>query len=273
MKGNFEADFNLGMKILYSCRMMPHGDRYHFSGEEAQGGRQGQTTHDLISNIQYTTINAAVMRQPISLCFNDQKGNFDRIRLNLNTISSQQMGMPKNAAVCHAKTLCHMKHHVQTIYGDSSECIFPTIESAGIGQGSGGGGPCNHVQAIPMLDVIQQKTLGCTIRGPDGRNETTQHVVTWIDDCTLKQSYSLRMTTKQMIACLIYLCQLWRRIIRITGGDLSLAKCCIYLITWKFECMNCKARMTTTQDVPGIITFRDDFTSENITIKKKPKKS
>ena len=56
----FEADFNAALKILYSHRMMPHGDKTNFSGEQAQGARKGRTPQDLIINLQYTAINSEV---------------------------------------------------------------------------------------------------------------------------------------------------------------------------------------------------------------------
>ena len=116
----FEADFNGAMKILYSRRMMPHGDKHGFSGEQAQGGRQGRTTHDLISNLQYTSINSELTRRPMTLCFNDQKGNFDRIRLNMNSVASRRMGMTKEATL----TLPHIAYQKTWLMHDFDTCII-----------------------------------------------------------------------------------------------------------------------------------------------------
>lgn len=265
----FEADFNIGLKIIYSRRMMKQGEKFLFSGEQAQGGRQGRTAHDHLSNLQYTAINAAVTRTPIVFCFNNQKGNFDRIRLNVNSIGSRRMGTPKNATLAHASTLCNMKHQIRTIFGDSSDCIQPHPEIAGIGQGSGNGTPGNHVQSIPMMDVLQQKTRGCTITDPTGQITTTQHAVGWIDDVTNKISFPATTAFQIIIFHTIKLCQIWRRIIQITGGDMAIIKCCVFLITWKFQYYNCKPYMTTTNDTPGEISFPDDDTNKSITIKRK----
>ena len=168
--------------------MMPHGDKCGFSGEQAQGGHQEQTTHDLISNLQYTAINSKLTRQPVAYCFNNQKGNFDRIRLNLNLVASRCMGMPRNATLTHSKTLCNMAHTVRTSNGYSTNKILPDPQMGGIGQGSGGGPPCNHVQTIPMINTLGKLTQGCTMFDPTRKRRNKQHVVGWVDDNTNKES-------------------------------------------------------------------------------------
>lgn len=195
----FEADFNASLKILYSHRMMPHGDKNNFSGEQAQGAQKGRTPQDLIINLQYTAINSAVTRTPISYCFNDQKGNFDKIRHNSNGVLQRRMGMSKEATLTTTKTLSHMKHKIRTAHGLSKGYISPSLEMVGSGQDSGHGSASNHVQSVPIINSLSQMTKGSFMIDPTGSRKNKQHAVGWIDNVTLKESSHPTITYRQML--------------------------------------------------------------------------
>ena len=74
----------------------------------------------------------------MAIIFNDMAGCYDRLRLNLNTITSRRMGMTKEAAITHSKTLTGKVHRIRTAYGDSMNSILPHKDFGGSGQGSGG---------------------------------------------------------------------------------------------------------------------------------------
>lgn len=239
---------------------MKHGERHNFSGEQAQGAREGRTPHDLIINLQYTALNSKITRTPICYCFNDQKGNFDRIRHNLNGVLQRRMGMPKAATITTAKTLSHMEHKIQTAHGLSKRSIHPTIEMAGSGQGSGHGPSSNHVQSVPMITSLSRMTQRSLMVDPTGQRKNKQHAVGWIDDVTLKESYPPNITYRQMLQSITATCVIWRKLVRITGGDLDLTplKCAVFMVLWKFTYMNTIPYCTTIKEHPGHINFLDD---------------
>lgn len=271
----FEADFNAALKIFYSKKMMPHGDKHNFSGEQAQGARKGCTIHDLISNLRYTAINSELARTPTTYCFNDQVGNFDHIRHNLNAVLQCRMGIPKQVTLTTAKTLSHMEHRVRTVHGDSKKCIHPSIEIAGSGQGSGHGTASNHVQSVPMIKSLSRMTKRCSMTDPTGTRKNKQHVVGWIDDVTIKENYPPHITYQQMLSSITLTCLIWRRLIRLTGGDLAAHKCVVYTVYWHFTCMNTIPYCTTTRENPGEVTFQDDDNPTKMIVipRKNPKKS
>ena len=151
-----------------------------------------------------------------------------------------------------------MSHTVRTSNGDSTNKILPDPQMGGIGQGSGGGPPCNHVQTIPMINTLGKLTRGCTMFDPTRKRCNKQHVVGWVDDNTNKESYAYATDYRVILASITLTCQIWRRLIRITGGDLAAHKCVFFLVTWKFTCMNTIPYIATKSETPGIISFPAD---------------
>ena len=104
----------------------------------------------------------------MAVIFDDMAGCYDRIRMNLNTITSRRMGMDRNVAITHAKTLIGMEHRIRTAFGDSEEVIVPSEEMGGSGQGSGGSPPDSHTQMIPMIATLEKITPGHLLVDPTG---------------------------------------------------------------------------------------------------------
>lgn len=248
----FEADFNVGMGIQYSRRLMPHGEKLQLFGDQALGGRKGKTVHDLIIRLQLTTINSEVGKYPITFCFNDQAGNFDRIHPNLASIAAQRLGMTKEASQTYAATLTDMEHRIRAAHGDSNETIRPEpFTIGGIGQGNRAGPMSNHIQSIPMIEAMSNLTDGAIMRDPTGAMEVIQHILGWIDDCTNTESYDPLSTIEEITTKMSVSCKIWRRLVRITGRDLALHKCVTYIVMWKFTHGNTRSRMTSKQKLLG----------------------
>ena len=136
---------------------------------------------------------------------NDAQGCYDRIRMNLNTICARRMGMPKNAAIFHAKSLVGMTHHIRTAHGDSDGGIPPNDSTGGVGQGSGGGPTANHVQLVPLIDTISKLTPGFQIQDPEGFQRLVQWVITWVANIKNKATIPHNDTDLDKIMTAVYI--------------------------------------------------------------------
>ena len=267
----FEADFNLGMGLLFSRRLMPYGEKLKLYGEQAIGGRKGHAIPDLLIKLQLTAINSELGKYPVAYCFNDQAGNFDRLRPNVVSVAAQRIGMTKEAAMTQAATLAGMQHRIRTAHGDSKEVIQPQpFEIGGVGQGNRAGVMDNHIQSIALIDAMSNLTKGATMRDPTGTVEVIQHICGWVDDCTNTESFNPIETAMEIINTMSQSCKIWRRLVRITGGDLALHKCVTYIVIWKFTHDNTKAIPVPQNELPGKVSFlTDDDPPQKITLKSK----
>ena len=87
----FEADFNAALKIFYSRRLMHNSEKYNLNPDQVYASRKGNTVHDCLVNLQLTYELAQTTRSVMAILFNDMAGCYDRIRMNLNTITSRRM--------------------------------------------------------------------------------------------------------------------------------------------------------------------------------------
>ena len=137
----YEADFKSYLKHVLGRILMEHNERHRLNGHQLYGSRRGRTTYDTLITTRVIYDMARVQRGYIVSLFNDLKGDYDRIRPALNTSTTCRMGLPKEIAICHAKTLREMKHVLRTGFGVSTGAITWDADSklGGIGQGNGGG--------------------------------------------------------------------------------------------------------------------------------------
>ena len=258
----FEADFNAGLKILYSRRLMSNTEKFQLNTEQIYGGRRGKTVHDCLTNLQLTYEYSQVTCSPMALIFDDMAGCYDRIRLNLNTITTRRMGMTKNAAITHSKTITGMTHKVRTAYGDSEGRIAPDKEFGGSGQGSGGSPPACHTQIVPMVKTLQKISPGNLISDPTGTLKVLQHVINWVDDTAHKEDLirerDFHHHLKQIGDILIK----WRSIIRTTGGDLELSKTVVYLINYCFSDGGTNKHFQRIYHSPGTVELPGENANE-----------
>ena len=121
-------------------------------------------------NLQLTYENSNILHSPMAIILNDMAGCFDRIRLNLNTITTRRLGVPKEVAISHAKTITGMEHRIRTAFGDSEGTISPSTLLGGSGQGSRGSPSACHSQLLPMLATLEKLTNGQRLSDPTNSN-------------------------------------------------------------------------------------------------------
>lgn len=179
--------------------------------------------------------------------------------------------MTREAAMTQSATILGMQHRIRTAHGDSKEAIQPEpLKIGGVGQGNRAGVMNNHIQSIALIEAMSKLMKGATMRDPTGTTEVIQHICGWIDDCTNTESFDPLDTAAEILNTMSNSCKIWRRLVRITGGDLSLHKCVTYIVMWKFTNDNTKARMVSQEELPGKVSFlTDDDPPTKIELKSK----
>ena len=118
---NYSKSSRMRLLIPFHGKTQDGGIDRNANGFQIHAGRKGRTVQDCLVNLQLSYKQSQVMRSVMAIIFSDMAGCYDRIRMNLNTITSMRMGMSKSIALTHAKTLTGMEHRVRTAYGDSEQ--------------------------------------------------------------------------------------------------------------------------------------------------------
>lgn len=194
------------------------------------GSKPAMTVHDalIIQQLHYDLVR--ITRTNFNTIFNDEDGCYDRIRGNLLSIACQRRGLPKNIVVTPVKTMNNMEHLVRTAYGISKGKISPHQLRGGIGQG-GGWGPLGWDSLLdPLVEALQNHSDGCLFSSPDLKTLYRSWVATFVDDCQVYINQFKNDTLKHQIEQFIKAILSWQRLLRLTGGDLSLDKCLAYIV-------------------------------------------
>ena len=123
----------------------------------------------------------------MAIIFNDMVGCYDRIKMNLNTITLRRLGMDKQVAISHAKTVTGMSHRIRIAFGNSQNIISPKPQFGGSGQGRGGSPPACHSKLIPLATTLEKITPGHLLQDPTHSIKVLQHVISWVDDTVNKE--------------------------------------------------------------------------------------
>ena len=154
-----------------------------------------------------------------------------------------------------------MIHNVRTSNGDSKGTFKATDAFGGSGQESGGSPPLCHSQLVVMVATMEQLTPGQFIQDPRGAIILLQHVINWVDDTVNKEilhrDEDMQVQLHRIRKILLH----WRRILRITGGDLELSKTVVYYLNHIQE-EDGKMRFKTIQETPGDIIMPAETESE-----------
>jgi hypothetical protein len=237
---------------------------------QAFGSIPGRTAHEALLTLQLVYDNTRLMKQPTASLFNDAAGCYDRIRPLLSYLSMIRVGCPHGIAYCHSLTQREMKHYVKTSRGTSTGNIqwsaatttslsnqhgITTISGniGGIGQG-GGGSPVGWLAVlIVMIHTYSKFASGVPMTDPMGIYTLTLFLISYVDDNTLVQRYRQDQTMESILSHLQYCLKRWHNILRITGGDLALAKCTFSLMKWTWK--GIEPTLETIQSAPGNISI------------------
>jgi hypothetical protein len=163
-----------------------------------------------------------------------------------------------------------MKHYVKTSRGTSKGNIqwseatttstshtngTTTISGiiGGIDQG-GGGSPVGWLAVlIVMIHTYSKFASGVPMTDPMQVYSLTLFLISYVDDNTLVQRFSQHQSMESILSQLQYCLKRWHNILRITGGDLPLAKCTFSLMKWTWK--GIESTLETIQSTPGDISI------------------
>ena len=164
---------------------MGHSEKHGLNGHQLYRSRKGKSTYEALITVRVIYDMARTQRDYLVSIFNDLKGCYDRVRPALNTVATRRIGLPRQLAICHAKTLRDMKHHVRTSFGISKEPIQWDQESnpGGLGQGNGGGCVSWNSQMLILEDAYEATTdQTVDYTNPDDTRKFRQWLVGFVDD-------------------------------------------------------------------------------------------
>ena len=266
----FEGDFNGGLKYLMGRLLMQYMTDNAILDKETFGSRLGKTAPEAMINLQLLFDHHRLWLLCLIIIFNDAAGCYDRVPPNLSDITLRRAGAPKQLARAHTITQRKMKHYVRIAAGISLGFLqFSVVATTvmknddimelkgligGIGQGGGGGPLIWLTVSIVMIEAFRTLCNGADMTDPLGWFTYLMWVVSYVDDNTLVRSFPPTATHTEIFQGIQENIQTWRKLLQITGGDLSIEKSCYSIMAWKRHPFFGNVRLETAQTMPGRIT-------------------
>ena len=186
----------------------------------------------------------------MAMVFNHADGCFDRIPSILAAMALQKIGLSSQCAKAHALTQRNMKHYVKTATGVSSGYIQYSNEIGryhdqeknivklegpigGVGQGGGASPIIWTAVLLIMLEAYNKVCKGTTLQDITTATKVIYWIISYVDDNTILQSFPKNATTSEILFIMRNCLKQWHRLLRITGGDLSVDKCKISIMRWE----------------------------------------
>ena len=159
--------------------LMTNAEKNGTVAKEQYGSRKRHSAEDHCLNKRLTFDILRQKKRPGTHLATDLLSCYDRIVHSVASLAMQQQGMPTGPIVCMFTTLQEMKHHIRTIFGDSTT-IFDSTEDLhavplnqeitqtraeeviqGIGQGNGAGPQIWAVVSSPILEMLRTAGFVC----------------------------------------------------------------------------------------------------------------
>lgn len=123
----FEADINILFGIIWSKRLVRHGENHGVHGEE-QWARPGRNCEEVLLLKELTYMLLELTRTPGGTFDNDAKACYDRIVMVLAALRCKQLGIPNEACKMMTRFLEQAKYFVKTMSGVATEGYTSTPE-------------------------------------------------------------------------------------------------------------------------------------------------
>ena len=98
---------------------MEFGEKNGLLAKEQYGSRKEKSAVQHALNKRLVLDNIRLTKTPAVYCANDAKSCYDRIILMVAYLTLRRYGISENTAKCTISVLMEMKHHIQTVHGDS----------------------------------------------------------------------------------------------------------------------------------------------------------
>ena len=247
----FEGDFNGALKYILGRVLMYYMSDKGQIHEQCFGSIPGKSAQEAMITLQLLYDNHRLLRKTLASMFNDATGCYDLIRQNLSSVTMQSFGCPSSVAKCHTLNQINLRHHAKTNFGISKEYAkwddVPSVTSrmidglkciignfGGVGQGAGGSPVIWLTVLLIMIKAYSYYEKGAEVLDALGLYTITVYVLSYVDDNSLVRSFVTGTTTSTIINELTRSIMRWRRLLQITGGDLSLEKCSYCILRWRW---------------------------------------
>jgi hypothetical protein len=158
----YEADFNFNNNVL-GRQAMYYGEEIRATVQEHFRSCKEHTAIDQGLNIRLTFDQLQLKHSPGALCSNDAKACYDRIVHAIASICLQRLGTPSKPIVCMFITVQKLRHHICTIYGDSTLSFGGDLwltPIQGVGQGNSAGHQIWAAVSTPILNLLHEEGCG-----------------------------------------------------------------------------------------------------------------
>ena len=176
------------------------------------------------------------------------------------SLAMQRAGAPAHAVHCMLDTLQHLRHHIQTSFGDSVSYFDSNDHSGiplgGIGQGNGAGPAIWALVSTPIFNALRKRGYGVFLPCPLSGRLLHFAGYAFVDDTDLSVTDQQNQTP--MVADITTTMQasvtLWEGFIRASGGALRPEKSHWYLVDFEWD----QGNWTYVQSTPSdpVLTVR-----------------
>ena len=286
----FEGDFNGGLKYILGRLFMRKITQEGAIEPHAYGSIPGKDAIEAMKLLQYLYDNHRILKKDLIVIFNDAAGCYDRVRPNHSELCSLRLGCPRSIMQTHTITQNRMQHHVKTAtgiskgyikWGDMEEHdeVIRSITGAttilignigGIGQG-GGASPVEWLAVLlVMIKTFKKFSTGAIVRDPLNINGIHIPIVSYVDDNSIVKSIQKATSVAKIFEEASQEMRHWKRILRVTGGDLAPQKCTVSLMKWKWNKNTGVATIMKKKEAPGTITITDrtEGIEQTVTLKR-----
>ena len=273
----FEGDMNGALKYLFGRKLMRKMVNDGILDENTYGSIPGKDSLEAMKVLQELYDNHRILKKDLVVVFNDAAGCYDRIRANQAELCSRRVGCSVDITKTHTNIQNKMVHKIKTSAGIStgqirwkhtdSEDAFITKRTntgtvregniGGVGQG-GGASPVEWlVLLLVMLNTFHTFAKGASIQDPQLLYHCAVAIISYVDDNSIVHTADSKKSSQEIFQIVGREMLHWKKILRITGGDLAVSKCTVSLMKWEWSSTTGIPRMMSKKSAPGTICIND----------------
>ena len=232
---------------------------------QSQWAQPGRQCSDVVFMRELTLGVSKMTKTPLAGFENDASAYYDRIAMNLASAVFDRLGVPPGPVRLQEETLLRVAHCLKTGFGISTlNCTSDAIKRiCGVGQSSKAG-PVTWAAVSSLLFEAQDILgTGLTFQNPTCTLTHKRHSDGFVDDTTTCQALLAWLratpTLETMFNGLLNDTQTWEQLLWTSGGLLSLEKCALWILCWKFNADGRGALMTKAElDAPPMLLTTGD---------------
>ena len=227
-----EGDYNGALKFLIGKKLRQYGDENNASSDHTYGGRNRRNCHQMLKSVQLKNEFSRIRFEPQAYLDVDAVGCFDNIATNIIGLAIRRAGGSKQLARTQIKALVEQQHRVKTALGLSRDYFQwdRYCKLGGSGQGSGASmfnwHSVNETLIKTYMDIMLKKI---------DKEEVSLTVQSFVDDNKLMFAFKGDTPMLNIYNIIKSGLLVWNKLLRLTGGELSIEKCFFSVISYSFD--------------------------------------